>query len=74
MRRLDIPTLVLAFVLFLLAPHVPALAHGFGRTQDIPLPFWLYLFGINAVVLATFVQVASFLRLAALDGAPEETE
>lgn len=35
-----------------------ALAHGFGQRQDIPLPFWLYLFGINAVVLATFVMIA----------------
>lgn len=57
MRRLAILTLVSTFVLVLLAPS-PALAHGFGRTQDIPLPFWLYLFGINAVVFATFVQVA----------------
>lgn len=56
MRRLGV--LALAFALFLLAPPDPALAHGFGRSQNIPLPFWLYLFGINAVVFATFAQVA----------------
>jgi hypothetical protein len=54
MRRLAI--LILALVL--LAPPDQAFAHGFGQRQDIPLPFWLYLFGINAVILATFVMIA----------------
>ncbi len=45
-------------LLFLLAVPEEAFAHGFGRTQDIPLPSWLYLFGINAVVIATFAMIA----------------
>ncbi|MGH3085836.1 MAG: hypothetical protein ACRDSJ_00790 [Rubrobacteraceae bacterium] len=50
-------TFFLSFILFLSLPDA-AFAHGFGRSQDIPLPSWLYLFGINAVVIATFVMVA----------------
>jgi hypothetical protein len=49
--------LVLALVL-MLAQSEAAHAHGFGQRQDLPLPYWLYLFGINAVILATFVMVA----------------
>src|SRR3712207_1838520 len=49
--------LTLALVLLLASPDL-AFAHGFGQRQNIPLPFWLYLFGINAVILATFVMIA----------------
>jgi hypothetical protein len=49
--------LALALVLLLTQPGA-AYAHGFGQRQDLPLPHWLYLFGINAVILATFVMVA----------------
>jgi hypothetical protein len=48
----------LVFALLLIAWPDPAFAHGFGQRQDIPLPFWLYLFGMNAVIFATFVMVA----------------
>ena len=54
MRRL----IFLTLALLLIAPPARAFAHGFGLRQDIPLPFWLYLFGINAVILATFVVIA----------------
>jgi hypothetical protein len=50
-------SLILTLGMYFAVPG-PALAHGFGQRQDIPLPFWLYLFGINAVVLATFVMIA----------------
>ena len=50
--------LVLA-VLLLLGVALPgqALAHGLGQSQNLPLPFWLYLFAAAAVVLVSFVQI-----------------
>ena len=55
MRRLIAPVLSL---LFLLALPGPVSAHGFGRSQDLPLPSWLYLFAVSAVVLVSFVQIS----------------
>ena len=47
MRRL----IILTLALFVLAPPGQALAHGLGQSQNLPLPFWLYLFAAAAVVL-----------------------
>jgi hypothetical protein len=61
----------LILVPILIAAPERTLAHGFGERQDIPLPFWLYLFGMNAVVLATFVMIAlSFDERRAADWYP----
>ncbi|TCJ19823.1 hypothetical protein E0L93_02385 [Rubrobacter taiwanensis] len=49
--------LTVAAAAFIISP-APAYAHGFGRSQALPLPYWLYIFGINAVILATFVMIA----------------
>src|SRR5918912_3270231 len=57
MRRLT----VLTFVLFLLAVPSQAFAHGIGQSTDLPVPFWLYLFGAAVVVLVSFVQVGLFV-------------
>lgn len=57
MRRL----IVLTFALFLLAPPAQAFAHAVGQVQDLPVPFWLYLFGAAAVVVISFVQVILFI-------------
>ncbi len=61
MRR---TTIVLAFVLSVLtvAPPLvhPAFAHGFGQGYDLPLPLWLYPFGVGAAVLASFVPISLF--------------
>ncbi len=56
MRR----SVILVFaLLFLLGVALPgqALAHGVGQSQNLPLPFWLYLFAAAAVVLVSFVQI-----------------
>ncbi len=53
MRRL----IILTLALFVLAPPGQALAHGLGQSQNLPLPFWLYLFAAGAVVLLSFVQI-----------------
>jgi hypothetical protein len=57
MRRL----IVLTLALFLLAPPAQAFAHAVGQVQDLPVPFWLYLFGASAVVIISFVQVILFV-------------
>jgi hypothetical protein len=57
MRRL----IVLTLALFLLAPPAQAFAHAVGQVQDLPVPFWLYLFGASAVVVISFVQVILFV-------------
>src|SRR5918992_4947891 len=53
MRRRLIALLIL--VVSLLALPGEALAHGFGRRYDIPVPFWLYAYGAAAAVVLTFV-------------------
>lgn len=58
MRRLLAPILSLLF-LFALPGRV--LAHGFGQSQDLPLPSWLYLFAVSAVVLISFGQISLFV-------------
>ena len=57
MRRL----IILTLALFLLTPPTLAFAHAVGQSQDLPLPFWLYLFGAGAVVVISFVQIGLFV-------------
>src|ERR671938_1026322 len=53
--------IILTLVLFLFAPPGEAFAHAVGQTQDLPVPFWLYLFGAAAVVVISFVQIGLFV-------------
>src|ERR671938_842443 len=53
--------IILTLVLFLFAPPGKAFAHAVGQSQDLPLPFWLYLFGAGAVVVISFVQIGLFV-------------
>ena len=57
MRRL----IILTLALFLLVPPGQAFAHAFGQSYNLPVPFWLYLFGASAVVLVSFVQIGLFV-------------
>ena len=50
LRRLVAATV--AFSLLDLLCARPALAHGFGQSQDLPVPLWLFFFGAAAVVVA----------------------
>jgi hypothetical protein len=52
--------LTLALLVLLAAPG-EAFAHGVGQSQDLPVPFWLYLFGAAAVVVISFVQIGLFV-------------
>src|SRR5215210_8044394 len=55
MRRRSILALAL---LFLVVLPSQAFAHGLGQSQNLPLPFWLYLFAAATVVLLSFVQIS----------------
>src|SRR3954466_11495868 len=57
MRRL----IILSVALVLCMPPGQALAHAVGQSQDLPVPFWLYLFGAGAVVVISFVQIGLFV-------------
>ena len=59
MRRLVAATV--AFSLLDLLCARPALAHGFGQSQDLPVPLWLFFFGAVAVVVLSFVQLGLFV-------------
>jgi hypothetical protein len=39
-----------------------ALAHGFAKRYDLPIPLWLYLVGAGATVAVSFLLVAVFAR------------
>lgn len=45
-----------------------ALAHGFGRLYNLPVPFWLYAWGATAALLVSFAIVGYFVARPA--GAP----
>src|SRR5437763_368348 len=77
MRRalILIPVLLLVLVglFFLLRPNSPTPEPSSGtsksestkgsqeKTFDLPVPFWLYLFGAAVVVLVSFVQIGLFV-------------
>jgi hypothetical protein len=53
----------------LVAP-LPAVAHGFGRLYNLPVPFWLYGFGASAALLLSFLVVGYFIGRRAGDASP----
>jgi hypothetical protein len=40
----------------------PALAHGVGSVQDLPVPQWLFLYGAGVVLIASFMALAVLWR------------
>ena len=56
-------SLVLAMAA-LCAAAPPVRAHGFGQRYDLPLPLALYLVGVAAAIVFSFVVVAFFVRRA----------
>lgn len=59
-RHVRITVLALVLLLPALLYAKPALAHGLGRSYDLPLPVWLYLYGAAAAVLVSFVPISLF--------------
>lgn len=40
-----------------------ALAHSFGRLYNLPVPFWMYLYGAAAALAVSFLLVAYFVTV-----------
>ncbi len=59
-RAITAATLALLLLLPALLYARPAFAHGLGRSHDLPLPVWLYLYGAVAAVLVSFVPISLF--------------
>ena len=45
-------------------------AHSFGRLYNLPVPFWLYVYGASAALALSFVVVAYFVSVPAAARAP----
>jgi hypothetical protein len=58
MRRVGPTVSALMLLLLALLGARPAFAHGLGRSYDLPLPVWLYLYGAAAAVLVSFVPIS----------------
>ena len=53
---------ILAWLLpFFLFP-APASAHSFGKLYNLPVPFWMYLYGGAAAIAASFVIIGFFIN------------
>ena len=46
----------------LIAPSL-AFAHSFGRLYNLPVPFWMYLYGAAAALAVSFLLVAYFVTV-----------
>lgn len=55
---------VLLFLLgiFLLATPQPAYAHAFGKLYNLPVPFWMYLYGGAAAIIVSFLIIGYFIN------------
>lgn len=51
---------LLAVLLFVIPPSVSA--HAFGALYNLPVPFWLYLYGAVAVLVVSFLLFGYFLN------------
>jgi hypothetical protein len=56
------------FILFipLLFPN-PVFAHSFGKLYNLPVPFWMYLYGGAAALLVSFVVIGYFFNKASVN-------
>ena len=57
MRRLLIVSLLFAGLI--LSPTT-IYAHAFGQQYNLPVPFWLYLYGAAAAIVASFILISYF--------------
>ena len=48
----------------------PALAHGVGSVQDLPVPQWLFLYGAGIVLVVSFLALAILWRRPVLEDHP----
>lgn len=55
------------FALLTLTPLLtpkPAFAHAFGKLYNLPVPFWMYLYGGAAAIVVSFLIIGFFLNKA----------
>ena len=57
----------------MLAPAC-ALAHGFGRLYNLPVPFWLYAWGSAATLIVSFLLVGLFATTSTAATAPRSRQ
>ena len=55
-----IPLLTFNFALLSFPPA--ASAHAFGKLYNLPVPFWIYLYGGAAAVIASFIVIGYFIN------------
>lgn len=53
--------LLLSLFLITLVFPKPTFAHAFGQLYNLPVPFWLYLYGAAAAIVASFLVIGFFL-------------
>lgn len=46
---------------FFIAPQ-PVSAHSFGKLYNLPVPFWMYLYGGIAAIIASFLLIGYFVN------------
>ncbi|OGE17963.1 hypothetical protein A2769_02000 [Candidatus Daviesbacteria bacterium RIFCSPHIGHO2_01_FULL_37_27] len=46
---------------FFIAPQ-PTFAHSFGKLYNLPVPFWMYLYGGVAAIVASFLVIGYFIN------------
>lgn len=63
MRTIVFLSLLLAISYFLLFPQSVS-AHAFGALYNLPVPFWLYLYGAGAALVVSFLIIGFFLNQA----------
>lgn len=59
MRR--VVAILLGLSPFFIAP-TPASAHSFGKLYNLPVPFWMYLYGGAAAILVSFLIIGYFIN------------
>ena len=67
------PHVALVTALSGLAPGI-ANAHSFGRLYNLPVPFWLYVYGATAALVLSFIVVAWFVSAPAAASAMRERD
>lgn len=58
---MTISALLSLFLLSLIFPG-PTHAHAFGQLYNLPVPFWLYLYGAAAAIITSFLVVGFFVN------------
>jgi hypothetical protein len=53
---------ILILTLSLISSPQPVLAHSFGKLYNLPVPFWMYLYGAAASLIISFLVIGYFIN------------